>query len=236
MLPVFDRANLETLRARVENHLRQAILGGQLKPGEKLIERELCEMMGVSRPSLREALRKLEAEKLIINVPNRGPEVVSITLSEARDIYGLRRVLESYAAHEFARLASAEEIATLGKAVKRLRTAGNKKSRDGVLKAKAEFYNTLLGGCGNSLVREVLDGLLSRVSLLRSTSLMLPDRLPKSLDEIDDLLDCIKRRDSKGAQEISRQHVLSAESAALSVFEQQMALRKNQTTKKGKSS
>ena len=76
----------ETLRAQVENQLRQAIVGGLLRPGQKLVERELCEKLGVSRPSLREALRRLEAEKLIVNVPHRGPEVASMTLAQAREI------------------------------------------------------------------------------------------------------------------------------------------------------
>jgi DNA-binding GntR family transcriptional regulator len=126
----------ETLREQVENHLREAIVSGQLKAGEKLIERELCEMLGVSRPSLREALRRLEAEKLIVNVPHRGPVVASITLEEARDLYALRRLLESYAAHEFTRLATDAEIRQLADAVKQLRRAGAKNSRKGVLAAK----------------------------------------------------------------------------------------------------
>ncbi len=224
----------ETLRSQVENHLRQAIVSGQLKAGEKLVERELCEMMGVSRPSLREALRKLEAEKLIVNVPHRGPEVAAITLEEARDLYALRRLLESYAAHEFTRLADAEEIKNLAQAVRHLREAGRKNSQEGVLRAKAEFYGILLGGCGNLLVSEILGGLLSRVSRLRSTSLMLPDRLPKSLEEIDALLECIQNRDAKGAQKIAHKHVLNAELAALGVFRQQMPSQKIQPTKIGK--
>jgi DNA-binding GntR family transcriptional regulator len=217
----------ETLREQVENHLREAIVSGQLKAGEKLIERELCEMLGVSRPSLREALRRLEAEKLIVNVPHRGPVVASITLEEARDLYALRRLLESYAAHEFTRLATDAEIKQLADAVKQLRRAGAKNSRKGVLSAKASFYGILMAGCRNALVSEILGGLLSRVSLLRSTSLMLPDRLPKSLQEIEALLACIQRRDAAGAQEISTRHVLNAEAAALGVFAQELAASKH---------
>lgn len=213
----------ETLRAQVENNLRQAITSGQLRPGQKLIERELCEQLGVSRPSLREALRKLEAERLIVIVPHRGPEVAALTLQEAQDLYALRRLLESFAAHEFARAASDAQIKTLAKVVKRLREAGRRNNGAGVLDAKAEFYRVLLAGCGNALVSDILGGLLARVSLLRATSLMLPDRLPRSLDEIDALLVCIQQRDAKGAEEISRQHVLNAEQAALGVFRQQQA-------------
>lgn len=210
----------ETLRAQVENHLRAAIVNGELSPGAKLIERELCAKMGVSRPSLREALRKLEAEKLIVNIPHRGPEVASLTLQEASDLYALRRLLESYAAHEFTRLASEKQVVALAQTVERLRIAAQENSRSGVLDAKTELYAILLGGCGNALVQEILGGLLARVSLLRSTSLMLPDRLPRSIEEIDDLLDRIQARDAKGAEEISYQHVQNAEKAALGVFQQ----------------
>ena len=89
-----------------------------------------------------------------------------------------------------------------------------------MLEAKAEFYDILLGGCGNQLVNEILGGLLSRVSLLRSTSLMLPDRLPRSLDEIEAMLKCIRARDARAARDIAETHVQNAERAALSVFQQ----------------
>ena len=211
----------ETLRAQVENNLRQAIVGGQLKAGEKLVERELCEMLGVSRPSLREAMRRLEAEKLIVIVPHRGPEVASITLAEARDLYAVRGLLETFAAHDFALNASDAQVKNLARAVRRLTEAGRKSQTAAVLLAKAEFYQILLAGCGNALVGEILGGLLARVSLLRATSLMMPNRLPRSLEEINALLTCIEARDAKGAQKMAQKHVLNAKRAALGVFQSQ---------------
>lgn len=228
MATELKQLKLETLRSQVEKHLRLAILNGDLQPGEKLIERELCEQLGVSRPSVREALRKLEAEKLIVIVPHRGPEVASMTLEESQDLYAIRRLLESFAAHEFTRLASDTQVNQLAKVVKRLSDAGKKNSRTGVLQAKAEFYDILLGGCGNQLVKEMLGGLLSRVSLLRAKSLMLPDRLPQSLKEIQTLLNFIEARDAKGAQKISYKHVMNAEVAALGVFRLQHPESSNQ--------
>lgn len=211
----------ESLREKVENSLRQAIVSGQLEAGSKLVERELCEMLNVSRPSLREALRTLEAEKLIVIVQNRGPEVASITFDEARDLFALRRVLESFCAYEFTQRASDEQVKKLAKAVKRLREAGDKNARAGVIEAKAAFYGILLEGAGNELVKEIVDGLLARISLLRAKSLMLPDRLPRSLDEIDALMACIQARDASGARKLSYEHVLNAENAALGVLQQQ---------------
>ena len=211
----------ETLRSQVENFIRQGIVTGRFKAGQKLVERELCEMLNISRAPLREALRKLEAEKLIVNTPHRGPTVRAISLEEAREIYALRGLLESHAAHEFARLASDEEIKELKLAAEALRQGGEENSRERVIESKARFYEVLLGGAGNSLIREMLGSLLAQVNLLRSLSLMHPDRLHKSLDEIDSLVECISKRDAAGAQAIAKNHILNAENAALGFLESQ---------------
>ncbi len=211
----------ETLRSQVENFIRQEIVTGRFKPGQKLVERELCEMLNISRAPLREALRKLEAEKLIVNTPHRGPTVRIIGMAEAKEIYALRGLLESHAAHEFARLATDQEIEELQIAAKALRQGGESNSREQVITSKARFYEILLGGAGNSLVREILGSLLTQVNLLRSMSLMHPNRLHKSLDEIDELVACIAKRDPAGAQFTAKNHILNAESAALGFLESQ---------------
>uniref|UniRef100_E1TB82 Transcriptional regulator, GntR family n=1 Tax=Burkholderia sp. (strain CCGE1003) TaxID=640512 RepID=E1TB82_BURSG len=211
----------ETLRHRVENVLRQAIMSGRFAPGARLIERELCETLGVSRTSVREALRKLEAEKLVRNVPHKGPVVAVMSRAEAAELYALRALLEGFAAHEFARLASDEAIAEFGSAAKTLRAHATAHDQEGVLKAKAALYDVLLDHCGNHLVKEILNSLYSRVNLLRATSLMHPDRLPSSLREIDKLYKALKARDAEAAQQLARQHVLNAEKAALRMLEEQ---------------
>ena len=79
----------------------------------------------------------------------------------------------------------------------------------------------MIGGAENSLVREILGGLLTQVNLLRSMSLMHPNRLHKSLDEIDELVACIAKRDAAGAHFTAKNHILNAESAALGFLESQ---------------
>src|SRR5688572_15421042 len=106
------------LRQRVESVLRDAIVSGALAPGQRLTERELTEMTGVSRTLVREALRQLEAERLITVVPNKGPIVRELTTREAKEIYAIRAVLEGLAAREFA--AGADDAA-----MQRLREAAN---------------------------------------------------------------------------------------------------------------
>ena len=209
-----------SLRSHVESFLREAIMEGRFTPGEHLRERELCEVLDVSRPLLREALRRLEAEKLVTNVLHRGPVVASITKSEAIDLYAIRALMESYAVHEFARLASDAAVGKLGAAVQELHTESARNDRKQLLTAKSRFYDVILDNCGNQLVKEMLLGLLSRINLLRAKSFSRTDRLPESLKEIDFMFERIQARDPVGAQEAARVHIRNAEKTALAVLEQ----------------
>ena len=208
----------DPLRVQTENQLRSAITSGVLLPGQKLIERDLCEKLGVSRPSLREALRRLEAEKLIVNIPHRGPMVATVSVEEARDLYAVRRLLEGHAAAECASHANTEQIRELKQAVDELSLAISDQSHSDILKAKQHFYAALLDGCGNTLVAEILSGLLSRISLLRSTSLLLDSRLPASLREIKAIFNAISKHDALSAQRLAETHVAHAELAALAIL------------------
>jgi len=210
-----------TLRTRVEEFLRASIMDGRIKGGERLRELELCEQLGISRSTLREALRTLEAERLISIEPHRGPTVVRITEKAARDLYALRALLEGYAAHEFARLAQDADIERLRKAVDALHRQAKGSNKSALLAAKRDFYDVLLSGCDNDLVKDMLPGLLSRINLLRATSFARPDRLPESLAEIDHLFERIRARDPQGAQEAARSHIVNAERTALEVLRRQ---------------
>ncbi|NIE63112.1 GntR family transcriptional regulator [Burkholderia sp. Ax-1719] len=210
----------DTLRSKVENSLRDAIMGGRFQPGERLVERDLCERLGVSRTSIREALRKLEAERLVTIVPHKGPMVATISADEISDLYALRGLLESYAAREFARLADDRAIEEFGRSIKELKAQATARDRDGVLRAKSQMYGVLLGHCGNHLIGEMLSGLYSRINLLRATSLMEPDRLAKSMKEIDALYKALRARDPDAAEQASRTHVANAYEAALRILVQ----------------
>src|ERR1700761_8226731 len=106
-----------TLRHQIVERLKEAIELGQFAPGARLIDRELCERMGVSRTSIREALRELEAAGLITTLPNKGSIVSVVSPEMARSIYEVRAVLEGLAARLFARRASLQQIADLKQAV-----------------------------------------------------------------------------------------------------------------------
>jgi DNA-binding GntR family transcriptional regulator len=210
-----------TLRLQVEDAVRQAIVSGRYGPGERLIERELCEGLGVSRTSVREALRKLEAEKLVQIIPHKGPVVATVTVEEARQLYALRGVLEGFAAREFAVNGSSAALADFAAAAKALRAAAKARDINKVLDCKGRLYDVMLGHCRNDLVREVLQSLFSRVNLLRATSLMQPGRLRRSLEEIDRLAAALLARDADKAQALASLHVTNASRVALKMIAEQ---------------
>ncbi|CAM5201660.1 DNA-binding GntR family transcriptional regulator OS=Castellaniella defragrans OX=75697 GN=HNR28_002002 PE=4 SV=1 [Castellaniella defragrans] len=206
-----------TLRQRVTDRLRNAVLDGTFHPGQKLVERDLCEMMGVSRTVLRESLQRLGAEGLVTMVPHKGPIVATITLAEARDIYAVRRALEALAGEGFARNASAAQIrqikATLGKLRK---VSGTVDSHHRVLDIKNEFYEILLKGCGNAVVGTMLTILNNRVTILRRTSLATPGRLPRTIAEMEEVVAAIEKRDAELAGRLCAEHVGKAAEAVFS--------------------
>jgi DNA-binding GntR family transcriptional regulator len=203
------------LRKQVVESLREAIVQGLFKPGERLRERELCERLGVSRTSLREGLVELESEGLIENVPNRGPTVALISLKLAHEVYELRAVIEALAARMFARRASDEQLARLEHAVADLQVVYDDFAAGPFLKAKSRFYDILLEGADNHLAAHTLRGIHARVSQLRVLSLSEPSRLRVSMAEILRIFESLKARDEDAAWQASYDHVVNAETAAL---------------------
>ena len=209
-----------TLRLQVEEKLRSAIATGRFRPGERLVERELCSLLGVGRTSVREALRQLEAEGLIITVPHRGPAVATIGVDEARDLYEVRALLEGFAGKQAATCATPGQLEALAQAVERLEAA-IAEGGTALIEAKTSFYRRLIESCGNVVVGQILTGLHNRVTLLRRTSMTQPGRLKKSLAEIREIYDRIAAHDPDGAEKACIVHIRNAAAVALAVLAQQ---------------
>jgi len=202
------------LRREIESRLRAAITQGRFHAGQRLIERELCEMLGVSRPSLREALRQLEAEELVTLVPNRGPMVSDISIDEAREIYEMRATLEGLAARLFTRRAGAADVTALRNALRDLKKAAATRSSERLLDLKTKYYEVLLNGCGNRIIRRELLQLHNRIRLLRATTLA--GRTKAAIAEISRIIGCIENKDEEGACLASVEHIERAAQWALS--------------------
>lgn len=211
------------LRQQVLENIREAIAVGRLAGGSRLVERDLCEMTGVSRTLIREALRQLESEGLVEVIPNKGPIVAKITLRQAREVFQLRAELEGLASQLFAEHASAAQMKALQDAFASLREAYADGGTSAMLAAKARFYDCLVDGAGNETLGTVLRQLHARATVLRGTSLSQPGRSAESEREIAELMKAIRRRDGSAARKASVAHVTMAARAALHVLERQEA-------------
>lgn len=206
------------LRQQVINNLRNAIIGGELVPGERLIERELCEKVGVSRTLIREALRQLEAEGLVSVVAHKGPSVRAIGRDEAAQLYEVRAVLEGLLAKLVAEKSTTSEKKAIRAEYAKMVAGFEKGGASRLITDKNAFYERLMAACDNIVLQEQLRQLHARISLLRSLSLNQPGRAAKSLVEIKALVLAIERGDGKAAWDASVAHVEAAGAIVLSVL------------------
>jgi GntR family transcriptional regulator, trigonelline degradation regulator len=213
--------SVSTLRQQVIEGLRLCITDLTFRPGDRLIERELCEMLGVSRTLIREALSQLMAEGLVQNIPHRGPIVAVISPSEAKGLYEVRAALEALAGRQFTERATLEHrLALVGalKGLKDLRSAPPEDATLLFLKQKAKFYEVLLEGAGNSVLTDMLRLMHTRVTMLRATTLSQPGRLEQSYDEIAEIVDAVERKDPDAAALACQRHVHQAEKLAVQML------------------
>jgi len=206
------------VRMQVVESLRSAIMNGDLEPGQRLVEKDLCAMLGVSRPSVREALRELETEGLISSIPNRGPVVTQLTAADALSIYQVRGALEALAAKLFAQNATQAEMDELVAATTVLETTYHAGVVADIVVAKGKFYEVLFRGSGNKTISEVLRTMNARITRLRTVCLSSPERRQVSIREILEIVKALQARDEKLASEASRRHVENAARTALSAL------------------
>ncbi len=215
MIPDMNlRISPRTVQQETVDTLRQAIFSGLFQPGSRLVESQLCLQLGVSRPSLREALRSLQAERLIEIIPNRGPSIPALSWEEATAIYEVRELLEVEAAGRCALRISAEQLRELEKSLAAFEAAASSEDSLAQVMAAADFYSIILANCGNPVLEEVHRGLVARISFFRGRSMSLEGRARSSLAEMRDIFESIAAGDAKAARTASKRHVLKAKAAA----------------------
>ena len=195
------------LREQVLDVLRQAIVEQRLEPGHRLIERELVEQIGVSRTTIREVLRQLDAEGLVTTIPQKGAVVALPSAEEAADLYEVRAALEALAARRFVEHASESQVEALRSALQEIEQVSRGGDVGAMVRAKDRFYDVLLKGSGNRSVHAILAGLQARVSVLRRTSLSKPGRAKTSVAEIRAIVEAIEAGDADGAARAASTHV-----------------------------
>jgi DNA-binding GntR family transcriptional regulator len=204
------------LREQVLEVVRQAILDFRYKPGQRLIERELIEQTGVSRTTIREVLRELEAEGLVTTIPQKGAIVVVPTPEEAAELYEVRSALEQLTVRNFVARATDKQVTALRRKAEDFNQVVERgEDTRAMLRAKDAFYDVLFEGAGNHQVSAILGSLQARVRMLRAASMSDPERGKKIVAELDALVSAIEARDADAAAEACAVHLGKAETSGV---------------------
>ena len=201
------------IRDQVAAQIREAITNLELMPGQVVSERELCEATTASRATVREALRQLQTEGLIVSTNGRGSAVAQLSADAARQVYEVRSQLEGLAGRLFAERADDGDRRALRLALISVEEAvGDNRL---LVKAKTQFYDALIAGSRNVELKQLLEMLNRRVTAVRAVSLAKPGRPKESVDEVRAICDASVSGDAELAEKLCRQHVENAAAAAL---------------------
>lgn len=201
--------NTKTLRQLALEKLRQAILDFHFMPGERLIERDLCEQLGVSRSVVREVVRHLEAEGIVEMIPNRGPAVSRIDPDKIEQIYEIRTMLESMAAAACARCAGADTKQLLGEVIDSIDAAFRGRDTSEILEQTTEFYRQLFLCGGKRVAWDVVHSLNARINHLRALTISSATRHGEAISEMKAIHQAVYDGDAQAAETAAKNHIYS---------------------------
>jgi len=212
--------NYKPLREIVFESLREAIINGTLKPGERLMELQLAEQMGVSRTPVREAIRKLELEGFVVMVPRKGAYVSGISVRDIVDIFEVRVALESLAAGLAAERITEEELDELERVLFQIAEASAGENIGIIAEKDANFHELLFRASRNQRLVNMITHLQEHIQRFRTTSLSVPGRTKHAIEEHKNIVDAIGERNVELAQALAREHVENAEQSFLKVLQE----------------
>lgn len=195
------------LAERVATRLRDLIVQDELKPGERIRERELAERLAVSRTPLREALKGLAAEGLVELSPNRGATVADPTLREIRDLLEVLGGIEGLAGELAATRAGNEELAEIRALHHEMLAAYARKDRLAYFKVNQAIHGAVVAASANSALQDVHRRLNARLYRVRYRSNLRNTRWHTAIEEHDSMLEALETRDAKRLAAIMRAHL-----------------------------
>lgn len=220
------------LRDLVFTTLRQAILKGELSPGERLMEIQLAEKLGVSRTPIREAIRKLAKEGLVIMVPRKGAEVAGISEKMLKDVLEVRMTLEKLALRLALSHAGAREIERLEEAEEAFKTAVEGKQLIDMAEADERFHFIIYEAADNDKLRELLNSLKENMYRYRLEYLKDENYRKSLMQEHNAIIEAFKRKDLEAGLLVTEKHIDNQEKAVISRVRQETAEREKKTKKR----
>lgn len=195
------------LRDVVFNTLRQAILNGELAPGERLMEIQLAERLGVSRTPVREAIRKLELEGLVTMVPRKGAEVAGITEKGMKDVLEVRKALEELAVELACQKITKEHIQHLEEHLKKFEVAINTGNLTDIAEMDVDFHETIYSATDNEKLVQMLNNLREQMYRYRVEYIKDKETRTVLLKEHREIIDTLKNQNIPAAREVIRRHI-----------------------------
>ena len=195
------------LREVVFNTLRQAILKGELKPGERLMEIALAERLGVSRTPIREAMRKLEQEGLVVMIPRRGAQVANITEKDLNDVLEVRIALENVAIEKACARMTEEEMRRLWLAAKEFEHTIAEGNLVKLAEADVAFHEVIYQASDNKRLIQVLNNMREQIYRYRVEYLKREEAHPQLIAEHAEIIEYISKGEKKAATDVMCKHI-----------------------------
>ncbi len=203
------------LRDVVFNTLRQAILTGELKPGERLMEIHLANKLGVSRTPIREAIRKLELEGLVTMIPRRGAEVAEITEKSLKDVLEVRRTLDALCVELACDRISDGELEVLEAACLKFEEATKTKDARIVAKADVALHDIIVRATGNQRLIQLVNNLSEQMYRYRFEYIKDESGHATLIEEHKIIYESIKKKDKETAANTAKLHIDNQEKAIM---------------------
>lgn len=220
----------QPLREVVCESLREAIRTGKLKPGERLMEIQLSEELGVSRTPVREAIRKLEQEGYIVMMPRRGAYVANMSIRDVNEIFEIRTALESLSNGLAAERITAEELETLQRLLVQIGRYIKEGDMDRIVETDIKFHDLLYQASRNQRLEGIISNLREQLTRFRTLSMSYPGRLEATLEEHRAMVDAIAQGNMEAAQQAAERHMERSEQALMDAME---AMKKTSENEKG---
>lgn len=206
------------LREIVFESMRDAILSGVLEPGERLMEIQLAEEMGVSRTPVREAIRKLELENFVVMIPRKGAYVAGVSSKDVADVFEIRSALEGLAAGLAAERITEDELEQMERVLFYRANAAGEMDLEQIVKSDTDFHALVYSASRNERLIQILANLREQIQRFRATSLAVPGRNKLALEEHRMIVEALRKHDSEEAQSLAMAHIVTAENVMFDVL------------------
>ncbi|MDD2233296.1 MAG: GntR family transcriptional regulator [Desulfitobacteriaceae bacterium] len=204
------------LREIVFESMRDAIISGVLKPGERLMEIQLAEEMGVSRTPVREAIRKLELESFAVMIPRKGAYVAGVSYKDFAEVFEMRTALEGLAAGLAAERITADEIEQMERVL--LLPDAEEMDLEKIVERDTDFHDLIYKASRNNRLQQMLANLREQIQRFRATSLAVPGRYIDAVKEHRVIVEALAEHNSELAKELMETHIVTAENVMFQTF------------------